>query len=143
MQISKSIIRRAQYYETDAMKIVHHANHVRWMEEARLNFFKEAGFDWREMEESTGIMIPVLFQSVEYIRKIRFDDEIEVSCCCDKFNGVKMSFSYEFIDRMTGMLVAKGVTKHGFVDADYNPIFLQERYNEGYSALSHTIVRES
>ena len=27
---------RVNYYETDAMGIVHHSNYVRWMEEARI-----------------------------------------------------------------------------------------------------------
>ena len=28
---------KAQYYETDTMKIVHHSNYIRWMEEARVD----------------------------------------------------------------------------------------------------------
>ena len=27
---------RIQYYETDGMRIVHHSNYIRWMEEARI-----------------------------------------------------------------------------------------------------------
>ena len=33
-----------QYYETDKMGIVHHSNHVRWMEEARVDYLKQLGF---------------------------------------------------------------------------------------------------
>lgn len=31
-------IRRAAYYETDRMGIVHHSNHIRYFEEARIDF---------------------------------------------------------------------------------------------------------
>lgn len=139
MQISNSIIHTAQYYETDSMKIVHHANYIKWMEEARLNYFKQAGFDWKKMETSTGIMIPVLFQSVEYKQMIKFDEEIEVVCVCDKFNGVKMNFSYIFQSQGGSALKAVGITKHGFIDARYEPIALQEKYLDGYRVLQKYI----
>ncbi|MDO4174604.1 MAG: acyl-CoA thioesterase, partial [Eubacteriales bacterium] len=35
---------RIQYYETDGMRIVHHSNYIRWMEEARIAFMEEAGY---------------------------------------------------------------------------------------------------
>ena len=34
---------KTQYYETDTMKIVHHSNYVRWMEEARCDFWNRSG----------------------------------------------------------------------------------------------------
>ncbi len=30
--------RRVPFYETDGMKVVHHANYLRWMEEARIEY---------------------------------------------------------------------------------------------------------
>ena len=133
MQISsKDYYHIIQYYETDSMKIAHHANYVKWMEEARLSFFKEIGFDWKKMEKDTGIMIPVLFQSVEYNKMLRFDDNVLIRCKCEKFNGVKMNFTYEFFLDGGNQLNAKGVTKHGFIDKNYYPICLKEAYPEGY-----------
>ena len=37
--------RKAQYHETDQMGIIHHSNYVKWMEEARIDFMKELGFE--------------------------------------------------------------------------------------------------
>ena len=34
---------KVQYYETDAMQIVHHSNYIRWMEEARLEYLSHVG----------------------------------------------------------------------------------------------------
>lgn len=136
MPTSKSMIHTAQYYETDAMKIVHHANYVKWMEEARLNFFKEIGFDWKAMEEETGIMIPVLTQTVEYKQKISFDENVEIICTCEKFNGVKMNFSYRFMTNEGTTLNAIGTTRHGFIDCSYQPVSLKEAYPKGYEVFS-------
>lgn len=140
MQIFKSCtIHKVQYYETDSMRIVHHSNYVKWMEEARQTFFKEAGFNWKKMEEMTGIMIPVLFQSVEYKQMIKFDEDVNIICTCNKFNGVKMEFIYDFCVSDSDKIKAVGITKHGFIDANYRPIALQEKYFEGYKQLKRFI----
>lgn len=135
MQISNSILRSAQYYETDSMRIVHHGNYIKWMEEARTEFLLKAGLDWAYMESELQIMIPVLFQSVDYKCAIRFGDVAEVICTCDKFNGVKMNFSYEFRNPKDNLLLAKGITKHGFINADFAVVNLRDAYYEGYKRL--------
>ena len=40
-----------QYYETDKMGVTHHSNYIRFMEEARVEFFKNIGFDYFEFEK--------------------------------------------------------------------------------------------
>ena len=44
---------KAQYYETDQMGIIHHANYLHWFEEARIDM----GYD---IMEKQGIISPVL-----------------------------------------------------------------------------------
>ena len=43
-------IHKVQYYETDMMGVAHHANYIRWMEEARIDFMDQLGFPYTEME---------------------------------------------------------------------------------------------
>ena len=47
-----------QYYETDKMGITHHSNYIRFMEEARIHFLKEAGWPYDKLEEE-GFVITV------------------------------------------------------------------------------------
>ena len=42
--------RRANYYETDQMSIVHHTNYIRFFEEARSDFMRHIGCDCRRLE---------------------------------------------------------------------------------------------
>jgi len=37
-------IRKAQFYETDQMGVIHHANYIHWFEEARVDFLEQIGF---------------------------------------------------------------------------------------------------
>ena len=38
-----------KYYETDQMRIVHHSNYIRWMEEARMDMMEQMGFGYDKM----------------------------------------------------------------------------------------------
>ena len=51
-------IRKVQYYETDMMGVVHHANYLHWMEEARIDFLDRLGFPYADME-AAGVISPV------------------------------------------------------------------------------------
>ena len=70
--------RKAQYHETDQMGIIHHSNYVKWMEEARIDFMKEMGFGYGEVE-NRGIVSPVAGVSVSYKKRVLFDDMVEIS----------------------------------------------------------------
>ena len=56
-----------QYYETDKMGITHHSNYVRWMEEARIDFLKQLGWDYARLEKE-GIISPTVEVSCKYKR---------------------------------------------------------------------------
>ena len=53
---------KAHYYETDKMGIVHHSNHIRWMEEARMDLLEQLGYSFQRWNVSTPVwyisMIP-------------------------------------------------------------------------------------
>ena len=38
MSLYSGYIRQPHYYETDQMAIIHHANYIRWFEEARVDY---------------------------------------------------------------------------------------------------------
>ena len=66
-----SWLHKVQYYETHQMQIVHHANYIKWFEEARINLLDEMNFGYHEME-AAGILVPVLSVSAEYRSMTRF-----------------------------------------------------------------------
>lgn len=131
--------RRAKYYETDQMAIIHHSNYIRWMEEARIDWMEQIGCSYRMLEE-TGIMIPVLSVSCEYRTAVRFDDVVEIHLQVTKFNGVKMAISYEIYDKETKELRTKGESGHGFVSAAaFKPISLKRSYPDIYAKFMEHI----
>ena len=76
--------RKAFYYETDRMDIIHHSNYVRWLEEARVDLMEQLGCPFHEIE-ARGIVSPVLSVETHYKYPVRFGDEFEVRCKLSKF----------------------------------------------------------
>ena len=61
---------RVQYYETDAMGIVHHSNYIRYFETARTEFFRSRGYSYDRMEKS-GVYMPNTKQQYFMTRKFQ------------------------------------------------------------------------
>ena len=85
-------VRRAYYYETDQMGVVHHTNYIRWFEEARIDLLRQHGVEYRDMEQR-GIIIPVVDMQCSYLLSARFDDVMEIHLAMTKYTGVRMCFS--------------------------------------------------
>ena len=45
-------LHKVQFYETDGMSIVHHGNHILWMEEARSDFMDQLGWGYEKAVEA-------------------------------------------------------------------------------------------
>ena len=54
-----------RYAETDQMGIVHHSVYAVWFEQARTEFFREAGASYADME-AEGFASPVLELNVQF-----------------------------------------------------------------------------
>ena len=126
--------RKANYYETDQMSIVHHSNYIRWFEEARLYFMDEADLPYKQMEDD-GILIPVLSVSAEYKVSVKYDQKVLIYVWLSKFNGIRMQCGYRVVDKETGTLCATGESQHCFVDRNFKPVSLKKSYPGYYEHI--------
>lgn len=116
---------RIQYYETDGMRIVHHSNYIRWMEEARIALMEDAGYSYERMEHD-GISIPVLSVGCEYKSMMRFGQTCRIEVYITKLTPVRMSLNYRFYDTETNTLCATGTTGHCFIGTNGHPLSLKK-----------------
>lgn len=129
------ITHSVQYYETDQMKVVHHANYVKWMEEARGFLFKSIGIDISKIEERR-IYLAVLSQNVNYIKSAKYGDQVKIVCRCTKLTSAKIEFCYEFYIIDGSTLCAVGQTIHCFVNDKLEPIIFKKILPQEYSYMS-------
>ena len=125
METTYSYLHRVQYYETDGMRIVHHANYIHWMEEARIAYMEEAGYGYDRME-ADGIAIPVLGIDCQYKSMMRFGQICRVLVRVTKLTPVRMSLSYEFYDSETDTLCGTATSNHCFIGKNGRPVSLKK-----------------
>ena len=107
-------IKKVQYYETDMMGIAHHANYIRWMEEARIDFMDQMGFPYARME-AEGIISPVRAVSCQYKKPCTFGDTLNIAVAVDSFNGVVLTLRYDMTRESDGALVCQARSEHVFM----------------------------
>ena len=105
-----------QYYETDMMGITHHANYIRWMEEARIDFMDQLGFPYEKME-AEGIVSPVRSVSCTYLKPSTFGDLVSIAVSAESFNGVVLSIGYRMVNRK-GETVCEARSEHVFLNRE-------------------------
>lgn len=111
---------KVRYQETDQMGVVYHANYFVWFEVGRTEMIRDIGISYRDMEEK-GILLPVVDVSCKYIDSARYDDELIIRTKIDEYNGFRMNFIYEVIRKSDLRLLAKGETKHVWINKEYKP----------------------
>lgn len=107
--------RKAFYHETDQMGIIHHANYIKWFEEARIAMMMDLGISYKAMEER-GILSPVLGIQCDYKAMVEFDDTVFIHVKIQEYNGIKFLISYNVTDESGDTLYALGSSKHCFID---------------------------
>ena len=117
--------RKINYYETDKMGVVHHSNYIRFLEEARCYWMEKIGIPFSALEEK-GVTIPVLGVNVEYKHHVTYDDTILIKVIIKEFSGVRMTVSYDVIDKKTGKRVIEAETKHCFTNTELRPVSLKK-----------------
>ncbi|HIY62174.1 MAG TPA: acyl-CoA thioesterase [Candidatus Mediterraneibacter stercoripullorum] len=126
----KPYTRKAKYYETDQMGIIHHSNYIRWMEEARIDLLDQIGFPYRRFEEM-GYISPVLHAECEYKKSIKFDDEVKIIVSLQELGRVKFTLRYDIYNLSEdGVLSAYGTTTHCFLKKDGRPVLIDREMKE-------------
>lgn len=135
----KPFIRKANYYETDQMGIIHHSNYIRWFEEARVDFMEQTGFGY-DKTTLKGIDFALLSVSCEYKSMVRFGDIVEIKASITELTNARMTVNYEVTDTVTGELRTTGKTGHCFYNAALKrPVSLKKVIPELYAIFQKTM----
>jgi len=125
---------RVNFYDTDAMAVVHHANYIRWFEIGRVEFLREAGITLNELMKD-GFVFPITEVSAKYVSPARFDDELIIETIPTALTKVKMAFDYRVLRVLDGTLLVQGHTQNVFTSRETGMITrLPAKYYEKLKA---------
>ena len=122
------------FYDTDAMAVVHHANYIRWFEIGRVDFLRAAGITLGELMED-GYVFPITDVSAKYVSPGRFDDMLVIVTKPSALTRVKMAFDYEIRREADDELLVTGHTQNVFTNRATGKITrLPEKYYDKLKA---------
>ena len=119
---------RVRYAETDQMGVVYHSNHLIWFEVGRVEFMRELGFSYRDLEREDGRFIAVAEVKCRYRAPVYYDEEVIVRTRLKSVRESVVVFGYELVRAENATLLAEGETTHIVTDAQMKIAALPEKY---------------
>lgn len=111
--IARETTIRVRYVEIDAQGHVNNANYLSYFEVGRVEWLREAGLSYREMERR-GFGFVVVEALVRYRRAAYFDDELTLRTELAEMSKASLRFEYAALRGKDE--IATGHTRHAYVD---------------------------
>lgn len=122
-----------KYYETDKMGITHHSNYIRWMEEARLDFFNQLGLRYDELGKQ-GIISPVVSVQCQYKLPTTFPELISIDVTVESISPARYTVSY-VMRNASGKVVCEAKSEHCFINTEGKIVRINKEYPEFHEKL--------
>ena len=107
------------YHDTDCGGVVYYANYLKYLEEARSEYFEERGLIIKDMLKD-GIGFVVARQEIDYRSPSFYGDTLEVKTRITDASSTRVNFEYDIV-KDSGKLVASAKTVIVFVDKTLKP----------------------
>lgn len=126
---------KVNFYDTDAMAVVHHSNYIRWFEIGRVEFLREAGITLNQLMDD-GFVFPITEVSAKYVNSAKFDDELIIETTPEALTKAKMAFTYRILRASDDTLLVTGRTQNVFTSMETGKITrLPETYYNKLKAM--------
>jgi acyl-CoA thioester hydrolase len=114
---------RVRYAETDRMGLLHHANYLVYLEQARIELLRASGVTYKELEDQ-GFLLVLTRVEVRYKLPAQYDDLLTVRTFVERSTYVRIDHRYEV--RRGDELVAEASSTLACVGRDGRPQALPE-----------------
>lgn len=113
--ITTTISIRVRYGETDQMGVVYHGNYATYCEVARVEFFRELGMPYKDLELS-GVMLPVTELNLKFHRPAYYDEVLKIHTSLLEIpKAARLKFQYEIYNESNELLTS-GFSVLAFID---------------------------
>ena len=79
------------YADTDAYGVVWHGAYLRWLEQGRVLWCEDRGYNLIELKNND-IVLPVVNMNVKYKASAKLDDIVVIETWVEKFNSLSVTF---------------------------------------------------
>ena len=92
--------RQIEFVETDMAGIMHFSNFFRLMEQTEHAFFRSLGGSVHEKKDGVTIGWPRVEAHCEFLKPLRFEDEVEIVLRIEKIRDRSMRLRFDFYKQM-------------------------------------------
>lgn len=100
---------RVRYGETDQMGYLYYGQYATYFEVGRVEALRSLGLSYRELEEKSGIMMPVMSMQVRYLRPGFYDELLRMQTSIRKLPENDITFHYEIFNEKEELINAASV----------------------------------
>jgi acyl-CoA thioester hydrolase len=126
---------RVRFAETDQMGVAHHATYAVWLEAARVEWLRDLGLSYRELE-AQGVSLAVTGLDVRYRRAVRFDDRLRVEVVLEEVRSRRLRFGYRIVRVDDDAVAAEATTVHVPTDRSGAAMRLPEPWLDAIAGLA-------
>jgi len=112
------------YHDTDCGGVVYYANYLKFMEEARTEFFAQRNSSIKELADS-GTMFVVARQEIDYKFPAKYADELDIQTRVGDVSRVRIEFLHEIYNQ-DKQIIVKAKTLLVCVDKNLKPQAIPE-----------------
>jgi acyl-CoA thioester hydrolase len=117
--------KRIYYHDTDAGGVVYYANYLKYLEEARTEFFEKKGLTIQRLHEC-GFLYAVRECALIYRSPARYGDTIVCDASLKKVTAVQMVFDQRIFSKNDGRLLVESEVTLVSLNKDFKPAPIPE-----------------
>ena len=115
---------RIYYHHTDCGGVVYYANYLKFLEEARTEYFEFKNASIKQLADS-GTMFVVARQEIDYKFPAVYGDELDIQTQVGAITGVRIEFLHEIYNQ-NKQIIVKAKTILVCVDKSLKPQVISE-----------------
>ena len=115
---------RVYYHHTDCGGVVYYANYLKFLEEARTEYFEQKNASIKQLADS-GVMFVVARQEIDYKFPAVYGDQLDIQTQVEAITGVRVEFLHEIYNQ-NKQIIVKAKTILVCVDKKLKPQAIPE-----------------
>lgn len=97
---------RVYYEDTDSGGVVYYANYLKFLERARTEWLRAAGFEQPELVRDHNVIFVVRSVAIEYLQPAYFNDALSVTVQLEKLGSCTLDI-YQTVERESCLIKAR------------------------------------
>jgi len=132
-----SLAVRVYYEDTDAGGVVYYANYLKFLERARTEWLRAAGFEQPELLRDHNVIFVVRSVAIEYLQPARFNDALNVTVRMEKLGGCTIDV-FQTVERDLRLVEARVQIVCVDNQADFKPVRIPAFIRQQLESASST-----